>query len=136
MRDLINLVLRSFETYTILYKGDIYSNNDAQSKAWQKKAGIVKRYKTMFGWLLKEAKLPWFEQFGLVVFYNSRHDTDNVGSFCKIFIDAFKQVENKGKIVQKGYVNDDSKKHYKMLSVLPDDTLEPNQFKFILIKIK
>lgn len=130
------MLLYSFECYTINYKGPIYSNNDAQSKAWQKKAGIVSKYKTMFGWLLKEAKLPWFEEFALVIHYNSRHDPDNISSFAKIFTDAFKQVEKKGEIVQKGYVADDSKKYFKLLAIVPDDSLDTNSFKFQLIKLK
>ena len=136
MKELLGMLLHSYESYTIIYKGAIYSNNDAQSKAWQKRAGIVTKYKTMFGWLLKEAKLPWFEQFALVCYYNSRHDCDNISSTCKILIDSMKQIEKKGVITQKGYSTDDSKKYYKMLAILPDDSLDTNTFKFQLIKLK
>lgn len=136
MKDLIDLLLRSFETHEIIYKGPIYSNNDAQSKHWRKKASLVKKYKIIFRHLILAAKLPWFEEFALVVYFNSRHDTDNISSTAKIFVDCLRQRELKGKIIQKGYVKDDSKKYYKMLAILPDDSLKKHEFKFKLIKIK
>lgn len=126
MIDLINLLLHSFETYTITYKGDIYTNNDAQSMHWRTKGPIVSKYKLVFKDLARQAKLPWFDEFGLIVHYNSRHDADNISSFAKIAVDAMK----------KKYFKDDSKAYYKLFAVLPDPSLDKKEFKFTLIKIK
>lgn len=98
---------------------------------------MVDKYKSSFGWLIKEAKLPWLEEFALIIFYNSRHDCDNVvGGMGKCFLDALKQEEENGCVTKHGYCKDDSRNYCKMVTAVYDKTLENNTFKFQIIKIK
>jgi hypothetical protein len=125
--ELINILLKSYDTYSFFYKGKGVSWNDIYgSNNWRVRKTIVDKYKTSFGWIIKEADLPQMEEFALIVNYNSRHDADNVGCMGKICLDALK-----GK-----YVEDDSPKHLKMFCIIYDKSLEKNNFKFTIIKIK
>lgn len=115
------------EKYSFIFKGrgaswnDIYGSNN-----WRTRKTVVDKYKTSFQWIIKEAKLPQFEEFEIAVQYNSRHDVDNVGCMVKICADALKGT----------YVPDDSPKHFKKMSIEYDTTLEKNNFKFTITILK
>lgn len=122
--DVLNL--KAYDTYTFTFIGRGVSWNDIYgSNNWRTRKTIVDKYKTKFQWIIKEANLPKLEEFALVVNYNSRHDADNIGCMAKICLDALKGV----------YVKDDSPKYLKMVSIIFDDSLDKNNFKFTVIKL-
>lgn len=124
------------EHYKITYTGQIVSHNDIYgSNNWRVRKTIVDKYKKIFGYLFKEAKMPWFEQFGLVIHFNSKHDTDNISELGKLALDVFKEKREKGIIVQKGHVHDDTKKHSRLFCIVPDETLPINTAVLTFIKI-
>jgi len=126
--------------YTIVYKGQGVSWNEiygsSGKNAWKVRKTLVDKYKKIFTILLLEAKLPWFEEYDLTLFYNSRQDPDNASCSIKMFADAFKQDRLGDTILKKGWVYDDSKKYCKGVHIIPDETLENNTFKFVLTKLK
>lgn len=134
------MLLYSYECYNIIYKGPMLSWNDFYASsgvnAWKVRTGKVDKYKKIFRHLLQEAKLPWFEEYAIVLFYNSRHDSDNACAGIKCLLDSFKTVEKKGVVLQKGYCHDDDKRYCKMTTAIYDKSLDHNEFKFSIIKIK
>lgn len=73
----------------------------------------------------------------VLLFYNSRHDCDNlVGGFTKLFLDTLKQERDNGRITKKGYIYDDSKAYLKGVASFPDTNLPLNTFEIIVLKLK
>jgi antitoxin component YwqK of YwqJK toxin-antitoxin module len=121
----IRRFLRFFDSYTIRYEGAGISNNEFYAgKHWTVRAGIKKKYAKIFSWLIK-GKAKKYDTIGMVLFYNSRHDTDNVVSLQKLLIDSLK-----GK-----YIKDDSTKYMKFTAQVFDPTLPHNTFEFVIIKL-
>lgn len=126
--------------YEIIYKGqgiswnDIYANSG--KNAWKGRKSIVDKYKKIFTILLLEAKLPWMDEFEITLIYNSKHDPDNCGAAIKILVDAMKQKRDGGLVTQRGWIYDDTKKYFKKMTIIPDELLETNTFKFIITKLK
>lgn len=126
--------------YTITYVGQGVSWNQiygaSGKNSWKIRKTLVDRYKKIFTVLLLEAKLPWFNEYEITLEYNSRHDLDNAGCMIKCLQDCFKQDRLGDQIIKKGWVHDDSKKYCKRLTIVPNESLENNTFKFILKKLK
>jgi len=108
-------------TYSILYKGPLLSSNKFYAGIhWRQRTKLKEDYALIFNSLLVKAKVKKFEEFSLIMKFNSRHDVDNVTATAKIFIDTLK-----GK-----YVDDDTKEYFKSLSIIYDPTLEKNSALF------
>lgn len=125
---MIEIFSNDYETYTVEYNGKGVSLNQYYSQGhWSQRHGIKKKYKPEFEELIEEVGIPKMTEFGLVIYYNSRHDPDNVIGFEKIFMDCLKEME---------LIPDDSKHYYKFCAVIPDLDLPNNTFLFNLQKIK
>lgn len=128
-------------TYIVTYKGtpfslnDIYSSGNQAGAFWKRK-NIKDKYGKIFADLMHEAhnkgELGLFDRFYLCVFYNSRHDVDNIVGMGKVFADTLRSDKKKGIV---GYVPNDNKKHYRGLTVFVDDDLDLNEFDFMIIDI-
>jgi hypothetical protein len=123
-------------TYTITYSGKGVSWNDiygsSGKNAWKVRKTIVDKYKKIFTYLILEAKLPWIDTFKITLFYNSRLDPDNCGANLKMMLDALKQDRLEGKVLKQGWIYDDSKKFCKGVSIIPDESLPTDTYKFVI----
>jgi hypothetical protein len=119
----------------IEYQGQGASLNDFYSQGhWSKRSQIKKKYRAIFDVLLSESRAEWMAQFYLVIFYNSRHDVDNVIGMEKVFVDALKRdVDKEGNVLREGYVADDDKRYFRGVAVFPNENLPKNTFQFLLI---
>ena len=119
------LKLKIFDCiYPIVYSGKGVSLNQYYSGGhWSYRSKLKNKYKEIFEELLSSYDIKPMEQFSLVVFFNSRHDTDNVTGLTKLFIDTLKGV----------YIEDDNKKYFRFYGVVPDEKLPTNTFEFYLI---
>jgi len=111
------------------YEGEGLSLNKFYSQGhWRTRQNAKTKYKDIFDIIIKPAidKKIYFETFYLLVFYNSRHDCDNVIGMEKIFTDCLK-----GRIVP-----GDGKVNYKGLMIFYDVSLPKNTFDFVLIEAK
>jgi hypothetical protein len=123
----------------IRYQGKGVSLNKFYKQGhWSTRSQLKNEYCKKFDVLFAEKEeLTWMKSFYLIIFYNSRHDVDNVVGMGKVFVDALKRTTDKeGNIVREGYVAEDDKKHYKGLGIIPDDSLPYNTFDFILLEPK
>lgn len=107
--------------YKVVYDGDITSANVVWSGGhWSQRSATKQKFEKIFTILLLEARITKpLTEFSLVVFYNTKHDCDNLSTIQKIFVDAMKGT----------YVADDTSKFYKSThtifdSVLPKGTVE------------
>lgn len=108
----------------ITYSGEITSANAIWAgKHWSMRSKLKNDFEKKFTTLLLLAKVKKMQEVSLLVFYNSRHDVDNISSLNKMFMDCVK-----GK-----YVEDDNSKHYKMTLTVIDDTLPKNTVEFHLV---
>jgi len=132
MHLIIRRLLKLFKTYKVVYTGQGVSNNQFYSgasgrNAWRVRAGIKDKYSKIFLILLLAAKIPKIAEYGLIVFYNSKMDTDNVlGGTVKLFADALKTK----------WVIDDSPKYCKFVVGAFDPTLPKNTTEFNIVVIK
>ena len=126
------------DSYLIKYIGKPFSLNDIyvsgnQKGAFWKRKNIKDKYSAIFRDLMEESEyLVPFNKFMLCIFYNSRHDVDNIVGMGKVFADTLRSDPKKGIV---GYVPNDNKKHYRLLTVVVDDSLELNEFDFMIIDI-
>lgn len=112
------------DVYKITYQGKGVSLNEFYTQGhWTRRTKVKDKYKTIFTELIENSKLEWMDQFSLLLFYNSRHDPDNVIGMEKVFVDTLKG----------DYIQDDNKKFYRGIYILPDDTLPANTFEFYLL---
>ena len=133
----------NYKSFTIRYEGKGISLNDFYSQQhWSVRDKIVKKYKPMFRDLLTKelgslelGQAERLDEFVLILEFWSRHDTDNIVGLEKVFMDALKQNDRKGK-EQDGWVIDDHKKYYKFFGIKPNDSFKNNEFVFHLIKLK
>lgn len=122
----------------ITYQGKGVSLNKFYSQGhWGTRSAIKKKYRAIFDQLFHESKdLIWMEEYALIIFYNSRHDLDNVTGMEKVFMDALKQETDKsGIVVRHGYVKDDDKRYYKGMVIVPDPELPMNTFEFNILDL-
>lgn len=136
-----SLVVKSIKaSYTVEYNGPGISNNlfyagGAGKNGWRVRSGIKSKYTKIFSKLLMESEIPWMDEYSLIIFFNSRMDSDNVSASAKVFLDTLKQERLKGKIIKKGWVYDDSSDYCKMVSMIPDKSLKPNTYQFVLLHL-
>lgn len=108
------------------YRGPGLSLNKFYSQGhWTERNNAKQEFKGIFENILKQAKGKYyFERFYMVIFYNSRHDVDNVVGMEKVFVDTMKGdlIPNDGKV------------NYKGLMMFYDDTLPFNTFEFVIIE--
>lgn len=133
-----NLVFTDLKgVYTVSYQGQGVSNNKFYSaQDWRIRHGIKTKYGKIFSYLLMAEKLPWMDEYMMLIFYNSRHDADNVSAMGKLMLDCLKEEREAGQIVKKGWVYDDSKEYLKGFAVFPDNSLKSNTFEFVILHIK
>lgn len=119
--------------YTIDYEGKGVSLNQFyDGRHWTHRDKLKKKFIPLFrGLLEKEMKDDRMHEFGIIMLYNSRHDTDNIVGIEKLFVDSLRDTAD-----FEGWVNDDSKNYYKFMMVIPDNTLVHNTYKFLVVKIK
>lgn len=112
----------------VVYKGGIPSLNDLYgTKHWTSRYKDAVKYHTVFKALLysklgKPKKQT--EKFSIYIFYNSRHDTDNIVGIEKYFTDM---------LVKENYVPGDSKAYFRSLVIVPDEELDKNTVEFVFI---
>jgi hypothetical protein len=113
--------------YTNLeYNGELFSLNDLYSSGhWRTRANLKKKYREIFSDLIQKYKMNPVKTFSLVIFYNSRHDPDNITGMEKMFTDVLRSEE---------IITDDSKAYYKLYAVVPDLKLPKNTLNFYLIE--
>jgi len=129
MRKIINGLIRSLlnskvfgKNYRITYCGKGVSLNQYYTaKHWTTRAKLKNTYKDIFVDLLSKSDIAPMTKFVIVLFFNSRHDTNNVIGLEKIFSDTLKE---------QGYIVDDNKKFYRGLMIFPDEDLKMNTFEF------
>lgn len=124
------------EVHKLTYEGKGVSLNKFYSQGhWSTRHRIKTSFRIIFQKLVDDyGNLPWMDEFSVLIFYNSRHDPDNVVGMEKLLIDFLKQdVDKNGNIIKDGYLKDDSKRYYKGLMISPDTSLPNNTFEFILI---
>lgn len=63
------------------------------------------------------------DKFQLTLYYNSRLDADNTILHCKFLIDYLRSI---------GLLIDDTKKYYKGVHIIPDETLNKKHYKLYL----
>jgi hypothetical protein len=134
MKDLIN-TSNLEKVATIVYSGRGVSLNKFYSQGhWSTRSNIKNTYRKVFTELLDNNKdIRWVDKYFLAIYYNSAHDPDNVIGMEKVFTDTLKQEKDKaGNIIYKGYIQDDSKKYCRGVSIFPDEQLPKNTFKFVL----
>lgn len=120
------------KVHIITYKGQGVSLNKFYSVGhWSTRSNIKTKYRKIFDKLVADQGLEWMNTYSVIIFYNSRHDPDNVIGMEKVFIDALKQDEAAGR---DGYIADDSKRYCKLVAVVPNSRLDMNTFEFMLIK--
>ena len=108
----------------IVYSGPVMGLNEMKAKAWYASKAKVDRLKMELLILCKNTKLPYMEAIELSIFYNSRHDVDNIAPMSKFFVDT---------IVNIGKLPNDTKKYFKKVSYQYDPVLPVNT---IVYKIK
>ena len=111
--------------YEISYSGKIFSLNDLYRQGhWTVRKKLKDKYRSILLNKLVESDLKFCNRFYLLVFYNTRHDPDNIIGIVKILVDSMK-----GK-----YTPDDNKKYFKGVSIFPDSSLEHGTVEFIIIE--
>jgi len=108
------------------YKGEGLSLNKFYSQGhWRTRANAKTEYKLIFENIISKAKGKYFfDRFYMVIFYNSRHDVDNVIGMEKVFVDTMKGV----------MIKNDGKVNYKGIMIFYDDSLPNNTFEFVIIE--
>lgn len=111
--------------YKIVYDGEITSANVVWSGGhWKKRSDVKQKFEKIFTILLLQAKIkPPLVEFSLVVFYNTKHDCDNLSTIQKIFVDAMKGT----------YVADDTSKFYKGTHTIFDSNIPKGTVEFHII---
>jgi hypothetical protein len=111
---------------TFRYQGEMLSLNKFYSAGhWSTRHNAKGKFKNKFAPIIAPAiDKYFFDEYFMVIFYNSNLDVDNVIGMEKVLVD-----ELKGQVV----VND-SKRYYKGLVILYDKTLPKNTIEFTLIE--
>jgi hypothetical protein len=107
--------------YVLRYDGEVISFNKLYSGGhWSKRSGYKNRFSKIFTLLCLEANVQPMKEMFLVVFYNTRHDADNIVLSAKFLMDAMKGT----------YIVDDSSKYYKGIQVTHDPDLPKGMLEF------
>lgn len=115
------------QVYEIYYRGRTFSLNDLYSQShWTKRSNLKNEFKGLFLEELQKSDTSFCHQFYLIIFYNTKHDPDNIVGMSKIFVDTMKGI----------YVPDDNKKYFKGLLIFPDASLPSGSVDFIIVKQK
>jgi hypothetical protein len=126
-RDLFETSLKS---YKFVYNGQgISLNAFYSSNHWSGRTKILKQYHPIFHKLIEE-QLPKenIKAYSLIIFYNSKHDPDNVIGTGKVFVDVLRGNSGGFK-----YIEDDTKEYCKFVGIVPDESLRHNTFEINLI---
>ncbi len=91
-----------------------------KSLHWRKLKALIDPVKLEAKVLCMNAKPDKMERFTIEARYNSKLDPDNVGAVIKIFCDQ---------LVKMGVFPDDSKKHWRGLNIIPDESMKHNSLK-------
>lgn len=130
VRRIIGFLLRLgyIKKYWILeYNGKILSLNDLYKQGhWAIRANLKKKYKAKFLELLIKYNVKKCSEFLIIIFYNTRHDVDNLVGVSKILVDTMKGIVSK----------DDNKSYYKGLAIFPDGNLSRGSLEIYIIKKK
>lgn len=128
IRRLIRLFIRLgiIKKYiNIVYDGELFSLNQLYSSGhFRTRATLKKKYKKIYTELLEDYSFEMANRFSLIIFYNSRHDPDNITGMAKMFVDV---LQEEGRIIN------DTKNFYKLYAVVPDLELPKNTLHFYLI---
>jgi hypothetical protein len=110
------------------YTGEGVSLNKFYSQGhWRTRQQVKDKYRLLFDGIIKaQSGGELLTNFYLLIFYNSRHDCDNVIGMEKIFMDCLKDRIIKG----------DGRVNYKGVMIFYDVTLPKNTFEFVLIEGK
>lgn len=110
--------------YKVVYSGEIISFNKLYSGGhWSKRSGMKTKFHKIFDILLLEAKVEPMREMFLAIFYNTRHDCDNIVLTGKFLMDTVK-----GK-----YLLDDTSKYYKGIQIIHDSSLPKGTLELHLI---
>jgi Endodeoxyribonuclease RusA. len=110
--------------YKIIYGGKIVSFNQIYSGShWSKRSAIKIKFHEIFEILLLEAKVKPMKEMFLVIFFNTRHDCDNIVLTAKFLLDTMK-----GK-----YIEDDTSKFYKGIQIVHDSELPKGQLEMHIL---
>lgn len=112
-------------SFTVNYEGKWPSINDLRNNQWSGNQGLKKKWRTKLGWLIIEQKPKKLSKYQVQVRYSSRLDPDNV--VLKFFVDALKDT---------GVIIDDNKKYFRGYSILPDESLNNNQYIIKVIEVE
>jgi hypothetical protein len=110
----------------ITYIGAIPSLNVLYTSHWSKANKLKDAIKEKVKTLIEEAQWKPVEQFKIEVEYNSRLDPDNVVGFCKAAIDQSRYSK---------ILIDDTKKYYKGLSIIPNESMPKNHYRIVLVEV-
>lgn len=121
-------VIKKIYRFTYNGKGislnQFYNNNN-----WWTRKKLVDEYHKIFDDLIfDEVKEKNVKKYSILIFYNSRHDPDNVIGMEKVFVDVLR-----GKSGRKPIIKDDSKRYCKFVGIIPDLSFEMDTFEFVLI---
>ena len=116
------------DVHKFKYSGAGVSNNQYyKSSHWTQRNKLVNEYhEIILDFIGDKLDGKDLDKFGLLLFYNSRHDTDNIVGFGKIFVDVLNKELN--------VIKEDNKHHYKVCMTAPDLDLPHNTFEFLLIE--
>ena len=103
--------------FTIIYEGVQISNNQMKALHWRKLKPLVDQIKLKAKLSILKVKPKKMERFTIECRYNSRLDPDNIAGSLKPIIDQ---------LVKMGVFPNDSKKHWRGLNIIPDETLKHN----------
>jgi hypothetical protein len=111
--------------YELTYRGKIFSLNDLYRQGhWSVRSNLKSKYRSEFLALLQENKVKFCKEFFIIIFYNTRHDVDNIVGVAKVMVDSMKGE----------YISDDNKRFYKGMSIFADGSLEKNTVEFLIIE--
>ena len=103
--------------FTIIYEGQQLSINKLRSLHWRdikKKVDPIKLHAFVICNKFRNVKM---KAFTVEARYNSDLDVENTAATIKIFMDQ---------LVKMGVFPNDSKKHWRGLNIIPDETLKHN----------
>jgi hypothetical protein len=116
---------------TIRYKGTIPSYNKIfESGHWRVRHSLTKKFHDVFRAVFAKELGPRKKKaaaFSIYIFFNTRHDTDNIVGIEKFFTDT---------LVECGYVPGDSKEYFRGLVIVPDESMERGTLDFMIVKHK
>ena len=105
------------KSFTVKYEGKWPSTNTLRNGHWRSNQGLKVKMRKIYADLILEQQPKPMDQFVVKVCFNSRLDVDNVS--MKFFMDSMKDI---------GIIVDDNRKHFRGLTVVPDETLDKSTY--------